>query len=51
VRSLQKHYPDLRILVGDDAHLIDEMVREAPEEAYGEAFMERLRASTEWNIS
>ena len=40
-----------RILVGDDAHLIDCMVREAPEEAYGEAFMERLRASTEWNIS
>ncbi|MCY4012192.1 MAG: SDR family NAD(P)-dependent oxidoreductase [Gammaproteobacteria bacterium] len=40
-----------RILVGDDAHLIDRMVREAPEEAYGEAFMERLRASTEWNIS
>ena len=40
-----------RILVGDDAHLIDRMVREAPEEAYGEAFMERLRAGTEWNIS
>lgn len=40
-----------RILVGDDAHLIDRMVREAPEEAYGEAFMEKLRASTEWNIS
>ena len=40
-----------RILVGDDAHLIDCMVREAPEEAYGEAFMERLRASTEWSVS
>ena len=40
-----------RILVGDDAHLLDRMVREAPEEAYGEAFMEKLRASTEWNIS
>ena len=40
-----------RILVGDDAHLLDRMVREAPEEAYTEAFMERLRASTEWNIS
>ena len=40
-----------RILVGEDAHLIDRMVREAPEEAYGEAFMERLRAGTEWNIS
>ncbi len=40
-----------RILVGDDAHLLDRMVREAPEDAYSEAFMERLRASTEWNIS
>ena len=40
-----------RILVGDDAHLLDRMVREAPEEAYSEAFMERLRASTVWNIS
>ena len=40
-----------RILVGDDAHLLDGMVREAPEEAYSEAFMERLRASTVWNIS
>ncbi len=40
-----------RILVGDDAHLLDRMVREAPEEAYSETFMERLRASTVWNIS
>ena len=40
-----------RILVGDDADLLDRMVREAPEEAYSEAFMERLRASTVWNIS
>ena len=39
-----------RILVGDDAHLLDAMVREAPEEAYTEAFMERLRAGTEWNL-
>ena len=40
-----------RILVGDDAHLLDGMVREAPEDAYSEAFMERLRASTVWNVS
>ena len=39
-----------RILVGDDAHRLDEMVRETPEEAYSEAFMERLRATAEWNI-
>ncbi len=39
-----------RILVGDDAHRLDEMVRETPEEAYSEAFMERLRATSEWNI-
>ena len=40
-----------RILVGDDAHLIDEMVREAPENAYTADFMERLRGGTEWNLS
>ena len=39
-----------RILVGDDAHRLDEMVREAPEDAYGEGFMERLREQMEWNI-
>ena len=30
-----------RILVGDDAHRLDEMVRETPEEAYTDAFMVR----------
>jgi len=39
-----------RILIGDDAHVIDRMVREAPEEAYTEAFMEKLRAQTDWQI-
>ena len=39
-----------RILVGDDAHRLDEMVREAPEEAYSEAFMVRLREQQEWNL-
>jgi len=31
-----------RILVGDDAHMIDSMVRDEPEEAYEESFRERL---------
>ncbi len=39
-----------RILVGDDAHHLDEMVREAPEDAYTEAFLARLRARTQWNL-
>ena len=39
-----------RILVGDDAHRLDEMVRETPEDAYTEAFIERLRETSEWNI-
>jgi hypothetical protein len=32
-----------RILVGDDAHAIDEMVRESPGEAYEPGFVDRLR--------
>ncbi len=32
-----------RILVGDDARVLDELVREHPEEAYDERFVERLR--------
>ncbi|MFN8022952.1 MAG: SDR family NAD(P)-dependent oxidoreductase [Acidimicrobiales bacterium] len=32
-----------RILVGDDAHVLDELVREHPDEAYDERFVERLR--------
>lgn len=39
-----------RILVGDDAHRLDEMVRETPEEAYSAAFMVRLREQQEWNL-
>ena len=40
-----------RILVGDDAHLLDRMVRDDPESAYTEDFMERLRGSVEWALS
>ena len=39
-----------RILVGDDAHRLDQMVREAPEEAYTEGFMTRLRQQQEWHL-
>ncbi len=39
-----------RILVGDDAHRLDQMVREAPEEAYTEGFMAKLRQQQEWNL-
>ena len=31
-----------RVLVGPDAEVLDQMVREAPEDAYGEAFMQKL---------
>ncbi len=30
-----------RILVGDDAHVLDRLVRDSPEEAYEESFMAR----------
>ena len=39
-----------RILVGDDAHVLDELVREAPEEAYTEEFMTRLRERAPWSL-
>jgi NAD(P)-dependent dehydrogenase (short-subunit alcohol dehydrogenase family) len=39
-----------RILVGDDAHAIDRLVREAPEEAYEPSFFQKLAAETGWNL-
>ena len=33
---------DWRILVGDDAHVLDELVRAAPRDAYEPAFMDRI---------
>jgi NAD(P)-dependent dehydrogenase (short-subunit alcohol dehydrogenase family) len=39
-----------RILVGEDAHVLDKLVRETPEEAYEPEFMDRLRAQTDWAI-
>lgn len=37
-----------RILVGQDAEVLDQMVRADPEVAYEEPFMETLRAKTNW---
>ena len=39
-----------RILVGEDAHVLDELVRDEPEEAYEPAFMEKLMARTGWRL-
>ena len=39
-----------RILVGKDAAILDRMVREAPEEAYEESFMERLQKETPFDL-
>jgi len=40
-----------RILVGQDAHLLDEIVRESPESAYDADFFERLRARGVFNFT
>jgi NAD(P)-dependent dehydrogenase (short-subunit alcohol dehydrogenase family) len=39
-----------RILVGDDAHRIDEMVRQSPEQAYDADFFERFAAEAGWRL-
>ncbi len=39
-----------RILLGEDALVLDRLVREAPEEAYEASFMEKLRTATEWKL-
>lgn len=39
-----------RILVGHDAEVLDEMVRETPEEAYEASFMERFVKAAGWNF-
>ena len=40
-----------RILVGDDAHVMDRLIREAPEDAYEPVFMERLASETSWALA
>ena len=39
-----------RILVGDDAHKIDERVRQSPERAYDLDFFEGLAAEIGWRL-
>ena len=39
-----------RILIGDDAHVLDALVRETPEEAYESSFMERFQSKTDWKL-
>ena len=39
-----------RILVGKDAHTLDRLVREAPEDAYEASFMQRFLAESDWSI-
>jgi NAD(P)-dependent dehydrogenase (short-subunit alcohol dehydrogenase family) len=39
-----------RILVGEDAKVLDRMVREAPEEAYEPSFMDRFVAAAGWQL-
>jgi NAD(P)-dependent dehydrogenase (short-subunit alcohol dehydrogenase family) len=39
-----------RILVGKDAEVLDRLVREAPEEAYGQAFMDRLQKEASFTL-
>jgi NAD(P)-dependent dehydrogenase (short-subunit alcohol dehydrogenase family) len=40
-----------RILVGEDAHVLDQMVRETPEDAYEASFMERFVAKSGWKLT
>jgi NAD(P)-dependent dehydrogenase (short-subunit alcohol dehydrogenase family) len=39
-----------RILVGRDAHMLDEMVRQSPEAAYEDEFFERFAAASGWRL-
>ena len=39
-----------RILVGQDAHVLDAMVRQAPEDAYEPNFFEKFAASSAWRV-
>jgi NAD(P)-dependent dehydrogenase (short-subunit alcohol dehydrogenase family) len=39
-----------RILVGDDAHLLDERVRKTPEQAYTQEFFQGVVAATGWKV-
>ncbi len=44
------HARQWRILVGEDARILDELVRADPEGAYGQAFMDRLVEAANWGL-
>jgi NAD(P)-dependent dehydrogenase (short-subunit alcohol dehydrogenase family) len=44
------HARQWRILVGEDARILDELVRADPEGAYGRAFMDRLVEAANWGL-
>jgi hypothetical protein len=39
-----------RILVGKDAQVMDRLVRESPEDAYGQSFMDRLQKEAQFSL-
>jgi NAD(P)-dependent dehydrogenase (short-subunit alcohol dehydrogenase family) len=39
-----------RVLLGNDAHVLDKLVREIPEQAYEDSFFERLREEADWGL-
>jgi NAD(P)-dependent dehydrogenase (short-subunit alcohol dehydrogenase family) len=39
-----------RILVGDDAHALDEFVRGHPDDAYEESAIQKMQATGDWNL-
>ncbi|HYZ20721.1 MAG TPA: SDR family NAD(P)-dependent oxidoreductase [Rhodopila sp.] len=39
-----------RILVGEDAHKLDEMVRQSPEQAYETSFFEKVASNVGWRL-
>ena len=40
-----------RILVGDDAHQLDRLVRDDPEQAYEPSFFESVKNDIGWRLS
>ena len=39
-----------RVLLGEDAHVLDKLVREAPEQAYEDSFFKRLQEEANWGL-
>jgi len=39
-----------RVLLGEDAHALDKLVREAPEQAYEDSFFKRLQEEANWGL-